>query len=391
MVRRLVIDKADRLYHLPPAIDDFLPRRKGHRFQGTEVIDLARFQWPEISSLDSKNGNAGLATSKDISDLAEKTADWYQSRFGVKIKPQKEVFIGGSIRQILNLTALAIFNPGDLVLIPDPGVWHYRAAAVLASSEIIPYHLTERNRFRPVMASIPLNTLRLAKGMIVNSPHNPTGTYLEKEDLTELLRTVGRENLLLIHDQAYNGFLEGTGNLSLFALPGGRKVALEIYSFAYNFGRSGTSLGFAIGQPALISALRQTAAAFGLTVDKPQILGALEALTKPSDAMPELLRRVSRNRELTDDLCKRLRLIPAAGRTGPFYWARLPGRKLSLRFCRRLYVRCGILAVPGMAFGESGEGYIRFSLLNKTEKYQEAVEAAGAFYQVMRERALPGG
>jgi aspartate/methionine/tyrosine aminotransferase len=391
MIKKLVLEKADRLYHLPPVFDDFLPKKERKKMLGHEVLDLARFRWPIESKKTGDESGSRPASDTDVSELAEITAQWYLNRYGTKINPYKEIYFGNSIRQILNLLSLTFFNPGDLILIPDPGVWHFRAAAVLASAETIPYHLSERNRFKPALNSISNNVARLAKGMILNSPHNPTGSVLLREDLEEILHLAGRENMLLVLDQAFAGFIDRDNPASLFSIPGGRKVALELYSYAYNFSQPLPSNGFAIGQPALISGLKRLSKVFGLEVREYQVKAGLDACDRFPGEIDSIKNMFARNRSIIDQLCRKLRLIPSEQRIGPFYWAKLPGRKQSRRFCRLLYLRCGILAVPGVAFGESGEGYIRFALTGEEDMYHKAVEASGKLFQAVKKRKSANG
>jgi LL-diaminopimelate aminotransferase len=391
MIKKLMLEKADRLYHLPPVLDEFLPKRERKKMLGREVFDLARFQWLADRQKESYDNDSLPAADDEILGLAEKTAAWYHDRFGVKINPAKETIIGGSIRQILGLFSLAFFNPGDIILIPNPGIWHYRAAAALALAETVPYHLSERNRFKPALNTISGNLARTAKAMIINSPHNPTGAVLAGEELREILRMAGRENLLLIMDQAFEGLIDGNGSVSLYALPGGRKAAMELYSYAYNFGQPLPSVGFAVGQPAIITGLKRVMRTFGYIITKGQIKSGLNACNDPKSGLEEIRRRFAGNRELLDRLCKKMRLIPAEYRSGPFYWAKLPGRRQSRRFCRLLYLRCGILAVPGIAFGENGEGYIRFSLTGRPDTYQMALDATGKLLQASGERKVVNG
>ncbi len=386
MVKKLVLEKADRLYHLPPLLDDFLPRKERKKMLGRDVLDLARFDWPARSKDDAAGDGLRPATNKEQADLAEKTAAWYTARYGGKINPTKEIFFGASIRQLLNLLALAYFNPGDLALIPDPGVWHYRAAAVLASAETVPYHLGERNHFKPALSSISSNVARTARAMIINSPHNPTGAVLNSDDLSEILHMAGRENLLLILDQAFDAFIDGDNPASLFSLPGGRRNAVELYSYAYNFARPMPSCAFAVAQPSVVAALRRVAEVFSFRINALQLSAALTALAGSRSEISAMRNRFTQNRKAIDKLCSKLRLIPDEYRVGPFYWAKLPGRKQSRRFCRVMYLKGGILAVPGIAFGENGEGYIRLSLTGEHQTYHDAIEATGKLFQTGKER-----
>ena len=391
MIKKLLLEKADRIYHLPPLLDDFLPRRERRKMLGREIIDLARFEWPSQPSDKRPETSARPVSAREIADLSEKTAAWYKSRFGARIHPIKEIYIGGSIRQILNLLSLSYLNPGDMALIPDPGVWHYRAAAVLASAETVPYYLNERSHFKPAVSSLPGGAARTAKAMILNSPHNPTGAVLTKDDMAEILHLAGRENLLLILDQAFDGFIDGGNPSSLFSLPGGRKAAVELYSYAYNFGRPLPSCAFAVAQPAIIAALRRTAEAFAFTLNSHHLQGALEACADPKTGLDELKQRFAQNRLIVDQLCGKLRLVAAEHRIGPFYWAKLPGRKQSRRFCRVIYRKGGILAVPGIVFGENGEGFVRFSLTGEADRYQKSLEATRGLIQSITERKAADG
>ncbi|MEE9442847.1 MAG: pyridoxal phosphate-dependent aminotransferase [candidate division Zixibacteria bacterium] len=384
MIRKLVLEKADRLYHLPSIVDDFLPRKTKRKVIRHEILDLARFKWRNEPDPQHNSNSLTAASEIDLQNLSQKTADWYLERFGAKIIPAKEIYIGGSIRQILVLFSLAYLNPGDLLLIPDPGIWHYRAAAALASAEAVPYHLLERNDCKPALSGFSESLIRVARGMVLNSTHNPTGQSLNKEDLTKMVRTARKENLILILDQAFEGFKENDHSASLFSVPGGRKVGLELYSYSYNFGKSLPSLGFAIGQPALISSLKHIASRLGILPISLQINDAIGVFDNYLKRLNELKAHFAHNRELADQLCDKLRIMPARIRQGPFYWAKLPGRKQSRRFCRLLYLRCGILVLPGIAFGENGEGFIRFSLTPRPEVYEKAISVAGGFFQKTR-------
>lgn len=391
MIKRLMLEKADRIYHLPPQIDEFLPKKGRKKMLGREVLDLARFKWPERES--GKNSLDGFipASDDDIAELKSLTSKWYMNQFGTRIKPNREIFIGGSVRQILNLAALAFFNPGDVIMVPDPGVWHYRASVVLASAETVPYHLTERNRFKPVVSSLNNNIGRLIKAMVLNSPHNPTGATLSHDELGEILRLAGRDNIMLILDHVFEAFGENDNPVSFYSLPGGRKVALELYSFSYNFGRPLPSIGFAIGQAALINGLKRVASSFGYRLSRDAAKAATESLVNNSEFVDKLRIRFNQHREILDQLCQKVKIYPAQYRNGPFYWAKLPGRKQSLRFSRQLYLQCGILAVPGHAFGENGEGYLRFSLTSETSVYEKALAAAPKFLQMVKERKKSDG
>lgn len=390
MVKRLIIDKADRLYRLPAAIDEFLPAKGKKPLLHRDVIDLAQLQWPTGSPSGSESVIPRPAPTSEISQLAELTAVWYQTTYGVHIHPEKEIFIGGGIRQLLALVALSFFNTGELVLIPDPGVWHYRAAVAISSAESVPYHLVERNQFKPAVRSLAGDLIRAAKGMILNAPHNPTGSTLQREELEELARLAGRHNLILLLDQAFSGLTKPEFRTSLFGVPGGRKVGLEMYSYAYNFGLPLPSHGFIVAQPALISGLRQTAKVFGIGLTKQEIEIASAACQSPPEVLESLSAGLARNRELADQFCHRLGLTPVDSQSGPFLWARLPGRKQSRRFCRVLYLKSGILAVPGAAFGENGEGYIRLALLSSAESWQRGIEAAANFSLAIRRRQTDG-
>jgi LL-diaminopimelate aminotransferase len=390
-MKQMVIEKADRVFHLPPTAEDYLPRRERKKLLGREVLDLAHFIWPLKTETKTADDDHLYAADQDIAALAEKTATWYERRFGVRIKPEKEIFIGGGIRQILNLAALSFFNPGDMVLTPDPGWWHYRAAAALASADAIMYHLSERNGYRPAVNQMAGNVARLAKGIVINSPHNPTGTVLSPENLGELLHVAVKENLMVVLDHAFENLIDGGQPASFIALPGGRRAALELYSFAYNLGCPHPSSAFAVGQPAYIGALKNMAATFGLCPTRRQVREGMVADPQLRSRLEGIKSLLTQNREQVDSLCRKLGLVASGERGGPYYWAKLPGRKQSRHFCRRLYIRCGIMALPGVAFGENGEGYVRMSLTGPPDVYRKAVEVVGRYFLTPREQGKHDG
>jgi LL-diaminopimelate aminotransferase len=389
MIKRLMIEKADRLFHLPPVIDEYLPRKRRKSMLGRDILDLARFQWPDGES-DSINGDFRAATDKERIELAEETAAWYYRRYGVRVNPRRQIFVGGGIRQILNLLFLSFVDPGDVILIPDPGVWHYRAAAALTAASPVTYSLTEKDGFLPKVSSISENTLRLAKTMILNSPHNPTGAVFSEEQLSELLHAAGRDNTMLILDQAFETSSAHDPPLSLHRLPGGRKVGLELYSYAYTLGMTGPSLGFAVGQPPLIAGLRRVAQVFGVMLTKAHIACGRRACENHQQAIEPHKRNFSERRELVAALARKLKLTISGPQAGPFVWAKLPGRKQSQRFCRLLFLRCGILAVPGIAFGEEGEGFVRFSLTADKETIERAIDVSSRLFQTSRKESIGG-
>ncbi len=380
MPKKIIIDRADRLYQMPRSTDEFYPQPSVLGGRKTAVIDLGRPSWGgdsvdvKTESGDWSADSLKPADKMKIGELHAAIAEWAATELGIKLNPEREVVVAGGTRELLSLTGMAYLDPGDLALYPNPGYPAYRQTIITYGAESLAYHLTEKREFMPRLKQFSERLGRAARVMFINNPHNPSGTELDMERLDELLWLAARENLLLVNDAAYIAF-SGNEDVSLMGSPSGRRIGLEFYSLTFLRASGKLPVAFAIGSRDLISGLRAAAHVQGSELLSYRVDEAIEALGKyPSAELHSLRSRVREAWAPAIELCETLGLTPVSRQGFPYLLARAPQRTSSQSFSATIMRRYGLVTLPGVAFGDLAEGYIRLTLTGGPLLYQEALE-----------------
>ena len=316
-------------------------------------------------------------------------ADWYQRRFGVALDPQTEILrLIGSKEGIAHI-ALAVLNPGDTVIVPDPGYPVYKIGTLFAGAESWFMPLVPERGFTPDLAAIPAAVAEQAKIMWLCYPNNPTGGTAELDFLAEAVAFARRHDILICMDLAYSEIYYGDEYVppSMLQLPGAKEVCIEFHSFSKPFNMTGWRLGWACGNPEALAALDKLKSNVDSGAFRAiQEVGAI-ALQADTAAYFINLRAMYRRRRdlLVDGLNSAGWNVPKP--KGAFYvWAPTPGGMGSADCAAKLLTECGILATPGSAYGSQGEGYVRFSLTiqggNQEARIAEAVARIKAKFPV---------
>ncbi|MFQ5499984.1 MAG: pyridoxal phosphate-dependent aminotransferase [Candidatus Zixiibacteriota bacterium] len=375
-IKKIVIDRADRIFQLPPDVTSFVttePRRTLGR--SIETIDLASFSWQSFTEADvSRSMGVEEATPDALTELKEAIADWFLSVHRVRVDPKKEILVGGSISSLIYSLTLAFVDSGDLVFHPDLGIPLYRKVTAACGGQPVGYRVSAKTDWLPDLGRVHTRLGRVSRVLILNSPHNPTGSCLSEREMAELVHTASRENIVLVNDAAYQS-IPSRMPVSLLGVPGGRKVGVEVYSMSYLLGLPQYPMGFVAGHRDMIAGIK---ASFRLV--KPYLPAhfvsmALNAIRQyPSQDLEEVRRRLNESAIEATRLLKLLDLQKTGYDGVPFVWARIERRRRSAAIAQLLYRRSRIAVVPGTAFGENGEGYIRFSLTAPAEAYRSACE-----------------
>lgn len=378
-IRKVVIDKANRLYQLPPAIAEFVPvRRKTGLIRRDNPIDLASFRWPITFAPEFVAAPEDLApaSSDKIDQLKEALADWLSRRHKVKIVPEKELFIGGGITSLAYLLALAYLDSGDVAFVPGLGIPAYRAAVTACNGESVAYTVSVKNDWEPQFDRLTTRLSRAARLLFINSPHNPTGYEFGEKDLAALARQAGKLNLLLVNDAAYQS-VSGRTPVSLLDIKGSRRVGIELASFSYQFGLPPLPFGYVVGNREAISGLKRSAKLLPSYLPAYFIDLALDAIAQyPSPPLVSIREQIHRASSEAGELLNQLNLERSGQPTVPFIWARIDRRTPSTDFAKTLLRRCGIQVAPGLGFGANGEGFVRLCLLAGPEAFSEASKRA---------------
>lgn len=376
IIKKTIIDKANRLYQLPPEILSFLRTQKQPSLlRRKDQLDLATFNWPiefDVDAISSSESFKPAAQSK-IDELKEELAGWFNVVHKAKLNPKREIFVGGSISDIMLALMLAFVDNGDLVFVPEIGIPLYRRVTSACGGQPVAYGISMKNNWSPDFQRVNSRLGRVARLLILNSPHNPTGAEMTEKDFENLAWIAGRENISLVCDAAYQS-ISGRKHASLMSITGGRKIGIEVYSIPYLFGLPPVPFGFAVGNADMISGLQAT-----LTLVKPFIPAflidmAITAIRQyPNDNLAETRKLLARNSAEVDRIIDLLSLERCSFDSTPFVWAKIKRRSRSTAAARTLYRRSRIIVAPGTGFGDSGEGFLRFSLTAKTETYAAAL------------------
>jgi len=376
-IRKVVIDKANRLYQLPPTVAEFVPSRRNKGLvQRNDLIDLASFRWP-ISftpEFNTKPNNLALASNNRIELLKETLADWLSRTHKVKIVPGKELFIGGGISNLAFLLSLAYIDAGDVAFVPGLGIPAYRSAVTACNGVPIGYTVSVKNDWEPQFDRITAGLGRVARLLFINSPHNPTGFEFTEKAITSLAKQAGKLNVLLVNDAAYQSVSARTP-VSLLDVKGGRRVGIELASFSYQFGLPPLPFGYAVGNREAINGLKRSARLLPSYLPSYFVDLALEAIQHyPSPALTSIREQIHRAAAEAGDLLDHLKLKRSGQPTVPFVWAKIDRRTPSTDFAKTVLRRFGIQVTPGLGFGSNGEGFIRLSLLAGLEALSKATE-----------------
>ncbi len=369
---------ADRLNHFDTGIFSALNEKKEARLaQGRPVYNMSvgTPDFPPMPHIQaaiveaSKDPSKFVYALQDLPELLDAVVSYYQRRFGVTLSTEDITYVNGSQEGIGHI-GLTLCNPGDVVLLPNPGYPVFASGALLADAQIYYYPLLEENRYLPDFNAIPEDIARRAKYMILSYPLNPVCVTAPAQVYLDWIRFCQKYNIIAIHDNAYADIqFDGRIGTSFLAFPGAKEVGVEFFSLSKSFNTTGARMSFCIGNPVIIKALKKLRSQYDFNMFLPIQYGALAALNGPTD---EVKVQCTLYQARRDALCGGLRNIgwPVPDSEGTmFAWAPIPKGYLSSQaFTMALLEQTGILVTPGDAFGPLGEGYVRFALVMPPEK-----------------------
>ena len=305
-------------------------------------------------------------------------AAYYRRRFEVELDPATEVLaLIGSKEGLFHL-AQALVEPGDVVLIPDPGYPTYRAGTVLAGAEPYFFPLLPENDFLPDLEAIPAEVLKRAKILWLNYPNNPTSAVAPLSFFEEVVAFAHKHNILVAHDAPYvDVTFDDYEAPSILQVPGAKEVAVEFNSLSKSFNMAGWRLGCMVGNAEVVRYVHIYKSQVDTSQFLPVLHGGIAALTDER-VWPWVARRNAVYQERRDIVVNALQqagIDVATPKASLYVWSPLPeGETDSKAFCERALLETGVSMTPGVVFGPHGEGFVRISLGTKTDRLREAME-----------------
>ena len=317
---------------------------------------------------------------RDLPELKQAVCDYYERRFGIAgITPNMVASCNGTQEGVGHF-ALALADPGDTVIVPDPCYPVFQAGAKLAGADIYYYPLCAEHDFLPYVADIPAEVADRAKYMIVSLPANPVGSVGTPELYQEIIDFARAHDLIIVHDNAYSDIVfDGPRGGSFLGYPGALEVGVEFFSLSKSFNVTGARIGFCVGRPDVVAAFAKLRGQIDFGMFLPIQKAAIAALTGPLEQVEEQRLKYQERRDALCDGLEGLGWERPNAHGSMFVWAKLPGARTdSMAFCEELMERAGVIVTPGASFGPSGEGYVRMALVLPPAGIREAVEAIRA-------------
>ena len=317
---------------------------------------------------------------RDLPELKQAVCDYYERRFGISgITPNMVASCNGTQEGVGHF-ALALADPGDTVIVPDPCYPVFQAGAKLAGADIYYYPLCAEHDFLPYVADIPAEVADRAKYMIVSLPANPVGSVGTPELYQEIIDFARAHDLIIVHDNAYSDIVfDGPRGGSFLGYPGALEVGVELFSLSKSFNVTGARIGFCVGRPDVVAAFAKLRGQIDFGMFLPIQKAAIAALTGPLEQVEEQRLKYQERRDALCDGLEGLGWERPNAHGSMFVWAKLPGARTdSMAFCEELMERAGVIVTPGASFGPSGEGYVRMALVLPPAGIREAVEAIRA-------------
>ena len=314
---------------------------------------------------------------RDLPELKQAVCDYYERRFGVSgITPSMVQSCNGTQEGVGHL-GLALLDPGDTILVPDPCYPVFEAGAKIADAKLEYYPLVAEHNYLPYVAGIDPEVADRAKYMIVSLPANPVGSVGTPEVYEEIIAFAREHDLLIVHDNAYSDIVfDGEPGGSFLQYPGALEVGVEFFSLSKSFNVTGARIGFLVGREDVVSAFAKLRGQIDFGMFFPIQKAAIACLNGPRDEVEAQRLKYQERRDALCDGLEGLGWERPNAYGSMFVWAKLPGgRTDSMAFCEELMEKAGVVVTPGASFGPSGEGHVRMALVLPPDQIALAVEA----------------
>ncbi|MFA4905888.1 MAG: aminotransferase class I/II-fold pyridoxal phosphate-dependent enzyme [Candidatus Margulisiibacteriota bacterium] len=385
--------EAERLTKLPIYVFALLDKLKAEaRAKGKELVDLtigSPSHLPPQEVMDAliealkDQANHRYFSFEGDPVFRSAVVEWCRRQYNVHVEKHEIVELIGSKEGIVHFI-LAYLNPGDTVLVPTPCYPAHWRGPILAGA--VPYELptVESNGFIPDLDMIDGSIADKAKMLIISYPTNPTAATASKEFFEKAIRFAKKHDLILLHDFAYGElYFEGKKPISCLSLPGAKDVTIEFHSLSKTFGMAGWRLGFAVGNAGLIESLRKMKTNLDYGPFNATVKAGTCALKMRDGYMDEMRAGYQKKRDIVVEGLNRLGWKLKKPSATFYLWVPTPAGFNSMTFTEHLIHKANVAVSPGIGFGDMGEGFVRFALVDSDERLKEAlrrIEAAGIRY-----------
>lgn len=322
----------------------------------------------------SRSDSHGYQPYVGLPELRNAFANWYKNNYNVELDPATEIQpLIGSKEGILH-TTLAFINPGDGVLLPNPGYPTYTSVSRLAEAELYTYDLTEENNWEPDFEALEKLPHEKIKLMWVNYPHMPTGRKASINLFKKLIDFGRKHNIVIVNDNPYS-FILNDQPLSILSIEGAKEIAIEMNSLSKSHNMPGWRIGMLASNPTFIQWILKVKSNIDSGQFRPMMKAAVKALEQGKEWYDEVNKTYAKRRLIAEEIMNTLGCHFDKTQSGLFLWGRIPDNEESSEaLADRILYNASVFITPGFIFGSNGNRYVRISLCAKEEKMQEALQ-----------------
>ena len=318
--------------------------------------------------------NHRYASYFGLAELRQAIAGWYGARSGVTLDPDTEILPTLGSKDGIAHVPLALVDPGDIVLAPNPGYTVYMTGALMAGGDPYVMPLTAANHWLPDLDAIPEDVAERARLMWLNYPNNPTAAVADREFLESAVAFCQRHDIILCHDAPYSEIaFDGYRPLTLFEVPGAKEIGLEFHSLSKTFNMTGWRIGWVCGRADLVGLIGQLKTNIDSGIFQAVQWAAIEALNGGDQDTREANKVYARRHRLVADTLNDLGWNLKPPRATFYVWAPVPAGYDSIGFASHVLDEVGVNITPGVGFGAHGEGYFRLSVTAPDARLEEAM------------------
>jgi len=376
-----------RMSRLPPYVFAIVNELKmDFRHRGEDIIDMGMGN-PDIPTPQhivdklieaaSKGPNHRYSASAGITKLRHAISDWYKRRYDVDIDPETEAIATIGAKEGLSHLVLALVSPGDVVFAPNPTYPIHPYSVIIAGGDLRSIPIGPDRDFFEDLLSATKQTWPSPKILILSYPHNPTTNVVDRAFFEKIVAFCTEHDIMVIHDFAYADLVfDGYEPPSFLQIPGAKEIGVEFFSLSKSYSMPGWRVGFCAGNPEIVGALRRIKSYLDYGMFQPIQIASIIALNGPQDCVAEIVDIYRQRRDALVGGLNRIGWPVESPKGTMFLWARIPEpfQKMgSVEFSKLLIREAKVAVSPGIGFGEYGDDYVRFALVENPQRINQAI------------------
>ncbi|OPX39066.1 MAG: alanine transaminase [Desulfobacteraceae bacterium 4484_190.1] len=377
----------NRMSRLPPYVFSIVNKIKmDARHKGEDIVDLGMGN-PDIPTpkhivdklieAAQKGHNHRYSASMGITKLRHAICNWYKRRFDVDLDPDEEAIVTIGAKEGLSHLVLAVISPGDVVFAPNPTYPIHPYSVIIAGGDLRSIPIGPDRDFFEDLSNATKQTWPSPKMLILSYPHNPTTEVVDITFFEKIVAFCKEHDIMVVHDFAYADLVfDGYKPPSFLQVPGAKDIGVELFSLSKSYSMPGWRVGFCVGNPVIVSALRRIKSYLDYGVFQPIQIAAIIALNGPYDCVEKIVNIYRERRDVLVDGLNRIGWKTEKPKATMFVWAKIPEQYIkmgSLKFSEMLIREAKVAVSPGIGFGDYGDNYIRFALVENPHRIKQAI------------------